>query len=226
MKVLIIDNTMDPGSWGSEPIRRFVRAIPSATLLVRRAPHEDLPPSPRAFDRIIASGSRTSAIERNPWVERLDAFIRETVEAGVPFFGICYGHQSLARALGGEACVSNGTAPEFGWGRIRMLSSSPLFQGLPEEFHSFQTHSDEVTKLPAGMRQLATSDGCAIQACEVVGKPAYGVQFHPEKSLEDAERSIQLDIPKHRTIMHAKKGRELFDPSVGEKIFMNFLEQR
>ena len=225
MKVLVIDNTRDPDSWGCADLRSFVTKSPDRTAFVRRSPEGDLPDSIRGFDRVILSGSRTSWLEEGPWISRLDELLREAIREGRPILGVCYGHQSLNRALGGQRVLRRAERGEFGWTEIEIVERAPLFEGLPDRFWSFSSHYEEVAELPKGMRLLARSAGCPIQACRLEDLPVYGIQFHPEKNLDSAERSIakwKHDDRRGR-ISREKDGRKLYDPSVGERIFGNFL---
>ncbi|MCM2323607.1 MAG: type 1 glutamine amidotransferase [Oligoflexia bacterium] len=225
MRILIIDNNIDPRFWGSAELRHYAKLAQGATVHVRRAPHDDLPASPLPYDRIIVSGSKTSALEDAPWIFRLQDFVRQALDAGKPYLGVCYGHQTLARALAGRDTVRKGTTPEFGWSRIEVLVPSPLFEGLPPEFHTYSSHFEEVHKLPPGMKQLARSEACEIQACQLEDRPVFGIQFHPERTLEGAKESLAEHQKKPRSLplLHADRSEELFDPRVGEKIFGNFL---
>lgn len=227
MKILIIDNNIDPESWGSSSLRRYAhQSVPGATVLTRRAPQGDLPESPRPFDRILVSGSRTSALEDAPWIAGLHEFIRQCLRERKPFLGVCYGHQSLVRAIADVKHVRRAARAEFGWSRIELLGESSLTRGLPREFHTYSSHCEEVSALPEGMRNLARSERCEIQACELVGYPVFGVQFHPEKTLEDARASLAKK--KRETspddLLHADRSDELYEPRVGEILFRNFLE--
>lgn len=227
MKVLIIDNTIDRKSWGSPELARFGKLFPGATVYVRRAPEGDLPKTPYGFDRVIVSGSKTAAAEDAPWIFNLHQFILRTIDAGKPYLGVCYGHQSLVRALGGKETVRRAAEAEFGWTRIELLESSSggLFEGLPPEFYSFSSHFDEVFNLPSGVKCLARSQRCQVQACQIEAKPVFGIQFHPEKNLPEAEATLlerkKLGIPKD--LLHPKEGAHLYDPQVGEILFRNFL---
>jgi GMP synthase (glutamine-hydrolysing) len=227
VKILIIDNNIDPDSWGAAPLRRMAALSQGASVHVRRAPHGDLPESPSGFDRVIVSGSKTSATEDAPWIDDLLEFIRTTIDRGTPYLGVCYGHQALCRALEGKRIVRRGDKPEFGWTEIeRIEESSRILAGLPQKFYSYSAHFDEVAVLPKGMRLLARSEACAIQACELEGKPVFGVQFHPEKNPNDADALLkkrkQLKLPSQ--FLNAKQGNKLFDLESSEKIFRNFLE--
>lgn len=225
MKVLVVDNNLDLDCWGSADLKRFVTAHPDATAVVRRGPHNDLPRDARGFDRMILSGSRTSCLEAGEWISRLDHLIRETLDAGKPILGVCYGHQALNRVLGGREILRRGTTPEFGWSEIEVLAESPLFAGLPKRFHSYSSHWEEVSELPKGMRLLARSAACAIQACQLGEKPVFGIQFHPEKSLPEAKKSLAEKVRKKETqgLLRAKESDRLFDAAVGDRIFGNFL---
>ncbi len=225
MKVLIIDNTRDPESWGSADLREFVTKSPDRTAFVRRAPEEDLPASIRGYDRVILSGSRTSCLEEGAWISRLDALLKESLREGKPVLGVCYGHQSLNRALGGHRVLRKGEPGEFGWTEIEVVERAPLFEGLPDRFWSFSSHHEEVAELPKGMRLLARSKACAIQACRLEDLPVYGIQFHPEKNLPSCDRSVaawKKDDRKSQ-ILRPKEGNKLYNAAVGEKIFGNFL---
>jgi GMP synthase (glutamine-hydrolysing) len=225
MKVLIIDNTRDPESWGSADLRKFVTTAADRTAFVRRSPENDLPDSVRGYDRIILSGSRTSCLEEGPWISRLDELLKEALQERRPILGVCYGHQALNRVLGGRKILRKGPVGEFGWTEIQIVERAPLFEGLPDRFWSFSSHYEEVAELPRGMRLIAKSDVCAIQACRLEDLPVYGIQFHPEKNLESAERSIATWKKDDRRdkISHPNGSRKYFNPEVGEKIFGNFL---
>lgn len=230
MNILLIDNTRDPDCRGSADLCRSLRASldPAAdvTLRVRRAPEEDLPEGPEPFDRILMSGSSTPAGEEAPWIDRLLAFTRRAVELGKPLLGICYGHQILARALGGSEAVGRAAVAEFGWTEIELLEDSALFRGMPRRFHSFSSHFDEVVRLPAGMRRLARSADCGIQACGVEGRPAFGVQFHPEKDPAGARRSLEERRRKGAPSrpLDPAEGGKFYDPRVAGALFGNFLK--
>jgi GMP synthase (glutamine-hydrolysing) len=224
MRVLIIDNTMDPTSWGSRELVRFGKLAPGATIHVRRAPHDDLPKSPEGWDRIIVSGSRTSAMEDAPWIERLHEFIRRSVDAKKPFLGVCYGHQSLVRALGGREHVRLAAEAEYGWTQIELLEDSPLTRGIPRRFHSFSAHFEEVSSLPPGMKKLASSADCEIQACQVGNHPVFGIQFHPEKDIVDAKKTFEERRKKGtpKRLLHPNESEKLYMPEIGETLFTNF----
>jgi len=229
MKILIIDNNIDKECWGSPDLCRMAQLAPQKnsiqnSIFVRRAPQEDLPKSPLGFDRVIVSGSKTSALEDAPWIDQLLDFINKTIELRIPFLGVCYGHQALARALGGKDFVRKSSTPETGWTKIQILEPSTLFKGLPSSFYSFSAHLEEISDLPSGMKRLAFSEGCRIQACQLENFPVFGIQFHPEKNLEGAKRILAQKSKRELPLLNPHRSEELYNPKIGELLFKNFLE--
>jgi GMP synthase (glutamine-hydrolysing) len=51
---------------------------------------------------IIVTGSSSSVTEGAPWMTRLEGLLRDAVTSETPLLGVCFGHQLLASALGGE----------------------------------------------------------------------------------------------------------------------------
>ena len=100
-------------------------------------------------------------------------------EAGIATFGICYGFQAMARALGGE--VKRTGLSEFGQTPLRVIEPrSTLFHGLPTEQSVWMSHGDAVWSAPTGFVVTAESDGARVAAFEDVERGLAGVQFHPE----------------------------------------------
>lgn len=231
MRVLLIDNTRDSDSWGSEELRHCLNhpdGKPAGIeLLTVRAPHQDLPSPERLsrFDRIVLSGSATSVNEDAPWIENLLTLIRSALSQKIPLLGICYGHQSLARAIGGKPLVRRAQRPEIGWTSIQKehTSSQSILSGLPDSFYSFSMHYDEVSELPKGAVLLARSEICGIQAFQLQDTPAFGVQFHPERTPAGAELTFGTKRKQkpQPPLLHPDRP-ELHDPKVAAQILKSF----
>jgi GMP synthase (glutamine-hydrolysing) len=99
--------------------------------------------------------------------------------AGIPVFGICYGFQAMAQALGGEVAQTGGS--EFGRTALRVDSGAGvLLRGLPGEQQVWMSHGDAVVAAPPGFAVTASSAGAPVAAFEHVETRLAGVQFHPE----------------------------------------------
>jgi GMP synthase-like glutamine amidotransferase len=224
MRILVVDNNILKPYWGARDLARFAAEVPGATVEVRRAPQGDLPSDPLRYDRVVISGSVTSCLDDSPWVHRLDETIGRWLEAGTPMLGVCYGHQSIVRVLGGRESLGRNPRPEFGWTRIEKLADSKLLDGLPGAFWSYSSHYEEVQKLPKPLRLVARSELCGVQAFEMEGKPVWGIQFHPEKNLEEAKAELESKLKKGepKELLHPTESDKLYDGGVGATLFRNF----
>ncbi|RDZ26464.1 glutamine amidotransferase [Lysobacter silvisoli] len=140
-------------------------------------------PSREGFAGTIVTGSGAMVTDRAEWSERSAAWLREAAHAGMPLLGICYGHQLLAHALGGEV-GDHPQGREMGTVALELhdtAGSDPLFAGLPPRFGAQATHLQTVLRAPDGATVLARSVHDACHAFRW-GDRAWGVQFHPEFS--------------------------------------------
>jgi GMP synthase (glutamine-hydrolysing) len=157
-----------------------------------RAAHVGLDEVPRTvgdFSAIVISGSAASVLDEEPWSLAIEALIADAYAKKVPLFGVCYGHQLIAKTLFGAAVRAE--TPEVGWFDIRVNAtgrapSSPL-ASLPESFRCFLSHYDEVRDPgAANFEVLASSKACCVQAFRLTDAPIFGVQFHAEFSRDEA----------------------------------------
>ena len=107
-------------------------------------------------------------------------------ELGVPIIGICYGMQTMAIQLGGNA--SSAEKAEFGFAQVRTRNHSKLLHDISDEVNLdnqnfldvWMSHGIEVTKLPIDFNLIASTDNCPIAGFANEKKHYYGLQFHPE----------------------------------------------
>ena len=145
-------------------------------------------------DAYIMTGSKSSVYEQTPWVLELGKFVRSLHQRQKKFIGICFGHQMVAQALGGE------TRPaENGWS-LGTKQTTPQRNAKPEaqpdllagkSFKLIYSHQDQVT-LPAPCSTLlASTDICPV-AMTAIGEHILSFQGHPEFSHDYAEALYRL----------------------------------
>ena len=163
-------------------IRVAAGLAPDDAVVVDVEHGEPLPPRD-GFSGAIVTGSGAMVTDRHDWSERSAQWLRDAAHAGMPLLGICYGHQLLAHALGGEV-GDNPAGREMGTIELELqphAADDALFAGLPSRFPAQATHLQSVLRAPEGAALLASS---ALDACHAFrwGDSAWGVQFHPEFS--------------------------------------------
>lgn len=181
----IIDSYGRGGIGGAHQTLRWLRT----PARVVHAPTEPLP-SPASVGAVVLTGSKASAVgDLPPWIAGLTRWTRAVVDRGVPLLGVCFGHQLLARAVGGRDAVRTRKVPEVGWVPVEHGGDDPLLTGLPSPLTAYVTHRDEVVDAPPGLTVLARS-ATSVQAVRVPGAPQWGVQFHPEFTREEELRLV------------------------------------
>ena len=164
-----------------------------------------LPDSPDEADLWLITGSRHAVYEDHPWIAPLESFIRDCRRAGRKMLGICFGHQIIARALGGEVARS----PK-GWGvGIHDYSTRNWPESLapdPGVIRVQAFHQDQVLRAPEGAVCIASSPFCEIAA---LWYPGFALTFqgHPEFTRDYA-----------RDLLRARSGSVLPEPLVEDAL--------
>lgn len=149
-------------------------------LAVVDAQQDQLPPIGDVA-AVVITGSASMVTDASPWIEAVSSWLRELALAEVPILGICFGHQLLAHALGGEVAY-NPVGVEVGTVEITLTDAAgvdPMFGDLPLRFSAHVAHRQSVVALPPATRLLARSERDGVQAF-AWGKRVWGIQFHPE----------------------------------------------
>jgi GMP synthase (glutamine-hydrolysing) len=170
-RVLILD-------FGSQVTQLIARRVRESGVYCEIWPFNTDPGRIVAFAPrgIILSGGPASLTDATPPLAPMIVF-----EAGVPVLGICYGEQLLCAQLGGE--VQQAAHQEFGRAFVDITDDCALFHGVwPKGAREqvWMSHGDRVTRLPAGFRPVASSEGAPFAAIADDVRKFYGVQFHPE----------------------------------------------
>lgn len=167
----------------------FAALLPEARFTYYRAHEGKLPARTDECAAWVCTGSRYSAYDTMPWISRLLQLIREIEKSRVPFVGICFGHQMLAQALGGEVAKA-----ENGWGvgvlPLEIMSSEAWMQPPRAEVRIQHMHQDQVQRLPEGSVILGRSPHCEIGMFRV-GETMLGIEGHPEFTPEFSEALIR-----------------------------------
>ena len=145
---------------------------------------EALPKASEVAGALI-TGSAAMVTERANWSERTAGWIRDAMDHQLPMFGVCYGHQLMAHALGGRVDYLPG-GREIGTLPIECLAGAaedPLLASLPGSFRAHTTHEQSVLEPPAGAQVMARSVRDPHHLLRY-GPHAVSVQFHPEFNAE------------------------------------------
>src|SRR5690606_36040716 len=156
-----------------------------AQLIARRVRechvYSEVVPSTMPVEEMMARNPKAIILSGGPssvYADNAPAVPQGLFETGVPTFGICYGFQAMARALGGE--VARTGAAEYGGTALEVLDEGVIFAGLRAKQRVWMSHGDSVTAAPEGFTVTATTRETPVAAFEHPGRGLYGVQFHPE----------------------------------------------
>lgn len=143
---------------------------------------------------MIGGAGGHSATQVYPFTAPLIEVVGRLLEEDRPFFGSCWGHQFLAQVLGGTV-IEDTEAAEVGTFDVEVTPAGhrdPLLARLPPRFAVQLGHNDRIFEEPRGIEVLASSERCAHQIIRVVGKPAYGSQFHSEMNDDDMRLRVHM----------------------------------
>ncbi len=191
--ILVLDAYLDERGGA----HNFERLLAGRALHSVRLVHGEVPRDVRDYSGVLVSGSAASVLEPPPWLEPAAALLRRALQHGRPVLGICFGHQLLAEAAFGPGSVRRAAWSELGWVDVERVDADPLLDALPRRFTCFASHFDEVRELEGGMRVLARSARCAVEAFRVDGAAAWGVQFHPEMEGPECEQLVRASLERH-----------------------------
>lgn len=166
------------GDYGDMFTVMVSNADPDAEVIRYHARNGLLPERADECDAWLCTGSSASVYDDEPWIADLSAFVRDVHSAGVPFVGICFGHQLIAHALGGRT-----ERADTGWGvgalAMELTQPAPWMTPALPSVTLLYSHQDQITELPPGAAVLASAAHCPV-AMLAVGDDMVGIQAHPE----------------------------------------------
>jgi GMP synthase (glutamine-hydrolysing) len=160
--------------FGAQYAQLIARRVREARVFSEVVPHTATVEQIKAKDpqAIVLSGGPASVYAEG--APQLDPAL---FDLGLPVFGICYGFQAMAQALGGTV-ARTGTS-EYGRTEMEVLGGE-LHSGLPGRQPVWMSHGDAVTSAPEGFEVVAVSTGAPVAAFEDRARRLAGVQYHPE----------------------------------------------
>jgi len=165
--VLVVD-------FGAQYAQLIARRVREARVFSEVIPHTMTVEEIKSRDpqAIVLSGGPASVYAEG--APQLDPAV---FGLGVPVFGICYGFQAMAAALGGT--VERTGTSEYGRTDLSVMGGD-LHSGLPGTQPVWMSHGDAVTAAPPGFEVVAASVGAPVAAFEDRARGLAGVQYHPE----------------------------------------------
>ncbi|MFP4198758.1 MAG: imidazole glycerol phosphate synthase subunit HisH [Halanaerobium sp.] len=191
---------IDYGAGNLKSIQKALEFIGEETVILTEAKTAD----PDKYAGLVLPGvgafpGAMKRLKKNNFVD----FIKEFVETGKPFLGVCLGMQLLfewgfedQKTAGLGLLKGNITRmeteykiPHMGWNQLEIVKDDPIFKGLPENPHFYFVHSYQLDQVTEDVL-AAVGYGCTIPA--VVRKDnVIGFQFHPEKSGDNGIKLLE-----------------------------------
>ncbi|KAI8897379.1 class I glutamine amidotransferase-like protein [Globomyces pollinis-pini] len=178
--LLVCDTPMDSlKEVYGDYVLMFSRLLPSVEITPFDCLDMKYPSDPTLFDAFVITGARYSAYDKDPWIQQLLAFIQKVDALGVKMVGICFGHQAITMALGGNV-TKNEKGWEIGYININFNETGKqLLKPLNDSMGILSMHQDHVTTIPPGFQVLATTEKSHVQMM-VKPQKYLTIQAHPE----------------------------------------------
>jgi len=200
--------------------RLFQGVDPTLEFRVWRCLDGEIPDDLEAVDAWLITGSKFGVNDDRPWIAALAAFVRDLWEAGKPLIGICFGHQLMAKALGGEVVKS-----DRGWGVglsfNRVTQRADWMVPWQPTLDLLVSHQDQVARLPPGTRVLGGSDFCPCYLMQL-GEHFLGVQGHPEftKAYSRDLMALRADLVGHPRV---RQGEASLSAAVDDTLMVRWI---
>jgi GMP synthase (glutamine-hydrolysing) len=165
-------------------------------------------------DAVMIGGAGAYSVTHTyPWTASLVRVVQTCYDRRLPLFGSCWGHQFVARALGGTV-IRDVARSEMGTHRVELTDAGrkdPLFGDFPPRFPAQMGHQDRVSVLPPEAVELARSATAPYQAFRIPDRPIYGTQFHSELNVERMQERFVAYRAHYTDVLHSD---EAFDATL------------
>ncbi|MCT7909186.1 glutamine amidotransferase [Arcobacter lacus] len=173
-------------------------------------------------DAVILTGSHSMVTDEETWSLELEKWLEDVVNKEIPLLAICYGHQLLAKSLGGVSGYHK-AGMEIGTVEINLdenAKNDTIFSKLENSFKAHTIHSQTVLELPKGAIRLASNSHDKNHSFKV-GSCAWGVQFHPEFDKNVMSLYIK-EVSKKKDINSEKLLNQVDDTYIATSILKEF----
>ncbi|PPC75129.1 GMP synthase [Pokkaliibacter plantistimulans] len=195
---------------------------PALTFQTYRAMEGELPAHPDECDAYITTGSRHGVNDGFDWIADLEHLVRQLYEANKRLVGICFGHQLMAKALGGQVIKS-----EKGWGVgvsfNQLHAEQPWMSPWQQAMDLIVSHQDQVVGLPDNAQVLASSSFCPYYMVQY-GDHLMSIQGHPEFSKAYSADLMQMRkgiIPENRV----REGMASLNATLDDRLVLRWIVQ-
>ncbi|UYM14609.1 type 1 glutamine amidotransferase [Endozoicomonas euniceicola] len=199
---------------------------PTLKLTTYRALDGQLPENTTDCDGWIISGSRHSVNDPFPWISALEAFVKQLYIDGQTTVGICFGHQLMAKALGGTVVQS-----DKGWGigisGNTLIKHHDWMQPSLNSLRVLVSHKEQIEHLPNAATVIAASDFCPYYMV-TYSNHFLSIQGHPEFTkafMEALIRSRKKGLPQSRFVEGIESLKQPVDSSVVGQWVLNYLDR-
>lgn len=184
VRLLVVDLLAEREAFGRAGVREIVHHFGAKEVFLW-SPHTDdrldygygtVVGAPVKADAIVITGSRRNVTMWEPWMDDVVALIRQ---ADVPLYGICFGHQIIAHAFGGQV-VRAETDSHF-VAEVKDMTGQSVYASFAHQEHVVNAGELEV---------VASAAHCKIAACRHPSRPIFTVQYHPEAVAEVLDMAL------------------------------------
>lgn len=191
IKVAIIDNSINSSVY--TPVEHWKAYLDVEWEAFRALEYRFPDLGKGRYSHLILTGSEASILEREKWVEEEIELVKDASDRNIPVLGSCWGHQLLAVIFAGPAHVRRAVKPEIGWFPLTRERENYLL-GEWEQAFVFNSHFDEVIGLDSQFLVFASTKDCPIHAFQMMDKPIWGIQSHPEMNIPAAKNYLENNV--------------------------------